>query len=263
MRYIRKIGLLIICILGLCVNSISTFGESRNIYIGDVITVDVETSELSKEEVIEGFKDFEIVDIVNSDNGYRISVKTFDIGEKTVTLDNGEIVIQIVSTLEDINRGDIYEDDLNVIGDKTVYPYDLVYYSLITILMISIIIFTRRHLLHNKNKNISPYEEFKFELNKLKIDGSNPLVDMTVLFKKYIEEVYNRNIKGKTSSEIMVDISEIKDLEEQRYELNEWLKICDGYKYDRSIIDSHGIEEMRSRLFKIVTTIDEKKEGAV
>ena len=57
------------------------------------------------------------------------------------------------------------------------------------------------------------------------------LVKLTESFKKYIEDVYSYSIRGKTSSEIIGEIKNIKEVNPILKNLEKWLYECDIFKF--------------------------------
>jgi len=69
--------------------------EERNIYVGDLIELKVITHAFSEEEMRERFSEFEIVALESKTDGYLLTLRTFETGEKTVQLGDKEIVIHV------------------------------------------------------------------------------------------------------------------------------------------------------------------------
>ena len=92
-----------------------SFDDTRSIYVGDVITVEIMTRDFSSEALRERFKDFDIVEIKDVSGGYALSLRTFETGEHTVLLGDKEVVIDVRSTLDEIKRDGIFEGGAGVI----------------------------------------------------------------------------------------------------------------------------------------------------
>ena len=81
----------------------------RNIYVGDLIELKITTEVLTEDEVREKFRDFEIVDLKTVSDGFLITIRTFEAGEKIINIGSSEIVITVKSTLEEIDRSEPFE----------------------------------------------------------------------------------------------------------------------------------------------------------
>ena len=91
----------------------SVRAEELNIYVGDLIELKINTSAYSLEELREKFDGFEIVALEQTPDGALITLRTFETGEKTVVLGDKQIVIRVQSTLDNYQREDVFEGDLN------------------------------------------------------------------------------------------------------------------------------------------------------
>ena len=88
--------------------------EERNIYVGDLIELKVTTQAFSQEELREKFSDFEIVSLENKPDGYLLTLRTFETGEKIVHLGDKEIIIHVQSTLDLYDRTGVFEGSTDV-----------------------------------------------------------------------------------------------------------------------------------------------------
>ena len=190
------------------------FVRGDSIYIGDIITLQISASDISatgisEDEIREKFHEFEIVELLETRTGYKLSLRTFEAGEYTVFLGNSEIIINVISTLDDSDRNDIFEG-----GDQIIEPG--LYVPLKTILFISAGLICIiggcvlvNALLQNKKKPRSPYQIFLLRVSELNIENDSYFVDLTLCLKEYLERVYHCRIRGKTSKEIMLALREM------------------------------------------------------
>lgn len=237
--------------------------EKRNIYIGDIIRLQINSAETTKEDIMNALSQFEVTDIKEIDNGYEVSFRSFDIGDKVIKLGNKEITVSISSTLNDYDREDIFESDMTVRGSTKVINWFMIYMILIVILAISLIILLISYIKSKRNStNITPFVRFNNRLESLEMSSISVLVDMTAILKSYLEEVHNCTIRGKTSNEIMDDIDKIPNTSSYRAMMSNWLTICDAYKFSGELVNEEQKEGLRVQLRHIGSCINQK-EGEV
>lgn len=100
-----KISLLLIILsLFFVISSSSILAEERNIYVGDLIELKIQGEDLTLDELKDKFKDFEIVNVSDISNGYLLTIRSFEPGEKTIQLGDKEIKIVVKSILNEIER---------------------------------------------------------------------------------------------------------------------------------------------------------------
>lgn len=251
---------LIVLITFFFIPSVGAIENGRNIYIGDLIELKITSQTISEDELKEKFKDFDIVDIKKDGESHIITIRTFEPGEKFVKIDNKEIVIDIKSTLDEMDRNSIIKGNLepkasrnfNIIGYTAFVftPFFLV--SGITLLIICI-----------KRKKIAfltPYQLFVRDVKAVSIGNSDYLVRLTENFKKYVENVYSYSIRGKTSSEIIKEIKHIKEINHLIKELENWLYECDMFKFSGKIPSTENKKQLLENLIKLVDKIEDIKE---
>jgi len=103
--------------------------ETRNIYVGDIITLNVTAKGISAEQLKEEFQNFEIVEFQNKSGEFLLSIRTFESGEHRIPLGDKEIEIIVGSTLNDIQREGIFEGEERVINPGPVMPDMSNYYN--------------------------------------------------------------------------------------------------------------------------------------
>lgn len=248
------------CLIGLSMLSMPIKAESRSIYIGDLVTLEITTEDVSQEQIIEAFKAFEVVKSSKTKDGVKVTIRTFEPGEKKVTIGNEEIIITVASTLDTIKRDEIYEADLTPRGSKTVIPWLYIYIGVCLVFVISGGILLIRRLRQGKTKSLSPYGRFQLGLERIDSQDKKSLVKMTGVLKLYMEEVFYTRIIGKTSSEIMVEISQIEGTMPYREDIKQWLHSCDTYKFSGISVAPEQIQKMRLDLIQIGACIHEREE---
>jgi len=256
----------IICLLALCLSFAimpsRVLAEERNIYIGDIITLQITPQKLSAEEIAAEFRDFEIIEIKEENGVYFVSLRTFDTGEYKIYLGGREISINVRSTLEDINRDDIFE------GEKRVAePGVIIYWRIFFCIFAGIFILSGGFFLFKKiiGKKINAPEPLRLFLSRsgsIPEKDENYFVELTYHFKRYLEELYKFKIVGKTSVEIVNELKTIKAFENILPDIRDWLAECDRMKFTGI---RTPIEEKRGHYIKLcdlAQKINMQKEGA-
>ncbi|WP_432409129.1 hypothetical protein [Wukongibacter sp. M2B1] len=263
MRSIKIKHYLLLCLICICISTTLSTAESRNIYIGDLITLEIKSQGISQEEIIDALKEFEIMEIEVLDDGYKVTLRSFETGEKTITIGDQDIDIIIVSTLDDIQREDIYEGDLTPRGGGRVIPWLIIYMVVMGIFIISGIVLLISKIKKRRTQEKSPYESFKIALELVDISDTSALVEMTAIFKQYIQEIFHCKIIGKTSNEIMIEVEQIEETSPYRLDIHNWLTRCDTYKFSGLDVKKEQIGEMRLDLMQIGVSIYEKEEVVI
>ena len=226
-----KIFFLILIITLFFIPSVGAVQNGRNIYIGDLIELKVTSQAVTEDELRDKFKDFDIVDIKEDGENYIIAIRSFEPGEKLVRIGNKEILIDIKSTLDEIDRNTIFEGDLE---PKTGKNFNFIRYAafvLPSVFLISGIIILLTYIKRKKAVSLTPYQLFITNVKAVALDDNEYLVKLTEYFKKYIEEVYSYSIRGKTSSEIIKEIEHIKGITPFINDLEKWLYKSDVFKF--------------------------------
>ncbi|MCT4545334.1 MAG: hypothetical protein N4A63_17510 [Vallitalea sp.] len=256
-----KIKLITLCIsLLLLISSSHVLAEQRSIFVGDLINIKVITNEYTEDELKDKFNDFEVVDIKTETDGYTVTIRTFEVGKKTIKIDNKEIEIEVKSTLKEIQEDGVYDGDLNIKENKFSFEFKYVLYILICIFIISIIILLYRIIKRRRKKELTAYKYFINQTKNIILNNHECFVEMTRLFKQYLESTYSCSIKGKTCNEIIVEISQIQPLQIILSEVEEWLRKSDYYKFTGIKALMEQKQELLEELIVIVNKIEEIKE---
>lgn len=210
---------------------VSAFAEKRNIYVGDIITLEITSLEFSEDELRQKFKEFEIVEIKKEPDGYLLSIRTFDTGERTILLGSKEIVIDVTSTMNDIHRDDIFEGEAEVIKPGISFHWRIIFYAATGIFVLSGGFVLVKAFVKRKTGTESPYQLFLRRSASLSAADDNYFVDLTLYFKEYLESLYKRRIIGKTAAEIVNELKEIQVLDAMLSDIQKWLTECDILKF--------------------------------
>ena len=261
-------------------------GGARNIYVGDIITLEISAesagdgnaaSDITADKLAELFGDFEIIEIRKQSGWfygpvkYIVSLRTFEPGEYTVRLQDKEIVVNVASTLDDIQRDDVFEGGGDVAKPPAAIPWR-------SLAIASAVIFTLsggyvlfKKLFRKKTSGTSPKLLFLRRAGALSSADESFLADLTRYFKDYLEAVFRRRIIGKTSAEIAAEIdaapwamSEMSEMSEMSAvesisimaDIRGWLKECDRLKFTGIKTPNAGKEELYMNLINLVMRMD-------
>lgn len=249
---------IVLMLLWVCV-PVSAFTENRNIYVGDIITLEITSLQFSEDELREKFQNFEIIEIEKRENGYLLSIRTFDVGEWTISLGSTEIVINVESTLNDIDREDVFEGDADIIINPGFsFHWRIIFYVAAGIFVLSGCFMIIRAINIKKTKKMSSYQLFIQRSGSLATENDNYFVDLTFYFKEYLESLYKCRIIGKTSKEILSELHEIPALDSDTVlsDIGQWLTECDMLKFSGVGVSS----DEKSQVYKYLLNIVEKIE---
>ena len=234
------------------------FDNERNIYVGDIITLEIEAADLylSAEELTAKFSEFEVLDITEKGGIYTLSLRTFEPGKHTVLIGNKEIVINVASTLTDISRDDIFEGSTQIIKPGFSIYWRILFYITLGIFILSGSFVLLRFVMKKKIKAMSPYELFLKSSGALSVERDDYFVDLTRYFKEYIGSLYHCRIIGKTSTEIIAELKEIPPLESILADIGEWLVKCDKLKFSGIEVTNAIKQEHYGKLLDLAAKVD-------
>lgn len=271
-------------------DELKSFSDNRNIYVGDIITLKITAQGLSDEELREKFHDFEITMLEKINDEYLLSLRTFEPGEYKVLVGDKEIIINVSSTLNDINREDIFEGGTGINEAYKAFYWRIYFYIAGGIFLLSGGFVLLKLIVKRKNKEPSPYQIFLKRTSVLIVEDDNFLVDLTLCFKEYLEGMLGCQIIGKTSSEIInelkglkaeidnnfhnisskkptdISISEenstinyqmmFKGIETMLPTIEAWLIDCDRLKFMSEFIPIEGKHRLYNELIELVEKIE-------
>jgi hypothetical protein len=103
--------------------------KSRDLYIGDVLELEITTSDFSESQIRNKFKEFEIIDLKKIEKGYLLKIRSFKPGEKEVRLGDKLLKIQVNSTLNQYEREQVFEGELEVKKAENTVFYQYLFYG--------------------------------------------------------------------------------------------------------------------------------------
>lgn len=263
MRKEKYALLLIILSLFLIILPGKVLAEERSIFVGDLIQIKVESREFTRDELIGKFKDFEVVDIKDAADGFIVILRSFETGEKTVQLGDKEVTVVVRSTLDEIERNEIYEGDLRPEKAGFSIEWKYVFGVLLIIFLVTGRISILRHIKKGKISSLTPYQRFINDINNILLDEDDYFVKLTLRFKEYMELSYSFRIRGKTTIEIIDEIRSVPGLKESLTDINAWLKESDHYKFSGSTATIDKKQKLRDYLEELVNRIEATKKGEV
>lgn len=234
--------------------------ESRRLYIGDMITLEITAQSLTEAEIREHFSDFEIVDLQWDRGRFLVTLRTFEPGEYSVLIGSKEVLIQVGSTLEDIDRDDVFEGSRDVIAPPALIPWRLVFYAALAVFALSGGTLLVKPLIRRREERLSPYQLFRKKAFSLNLDSDSYFVDLTLLFKRYLESLYQFRIIGKTSTEIAAELRQLQMLDDILPEIEAWLGVCDRFKFSGVEITRPQKEAHFRKLMAITERIDKQRQ---
>lgn len=261
-KRIFKIWIGLIAVLLIYTGLVS--GEERDIFVGDLIVLEISADNYTYTELENVFSEFEIVNCSELETGYEVTLRTFEAGEYSILLGDKELLIVVSSTLEEIDSDGIFPGEPEPL--ESYYSKLQIYVFLIfVILFILILFYCSWFFIKNRmNKWESPFQSFLRKVDNVETCTGDFFVELTFVFKEYLEKTFDCLIRGKTTEEI---ISEIRDIERLKVKLpgiREWLEYADYYKYTGTEASSETKEKQKVKLKQLVNGIEELiqvKEG--
>jgi hypothetical protein len=242
--------------------SLRVFADTRNIYIGDIVKLQISfpgNVKLSTEELNERFKAFEIVEFKDENGEYLISLRSFNVGRHVISLGDKEILINIQSVKEDIQRESIFEGDTGVAEPGIIFHWSVLFHIAAGIFILSGGYVLVKTLLKGVIKRPSPLQVFIRRSGSLSTLDDGYFVDLTFYFKEYLESLYRFRIIGKTSTEIVNELKGIDLLNIIIPEIQDWLTECDRLKFTGVKAGAETKQEHYTELLEIVKRIDARQ----
>lgn len=225
---------------------ISSFCLSKDIYIGDKINLNIAGSNI--EEVEEATKNFYVDEIKENKNGINISIRSFNVGDNILKIENTKGVLKVKSSIDE-NDKNIYldlEDKSNKNLSKNKFP-KLVYLSLI-LFIIGIYIAISEYI--RIKKIVTEEDRFMKTMNNLSDD--NFIFEVSAGIRRYIDYAYNLKFtSGNYSKFKVINDEDILFIENLDYYKFSGKKIDDKNYYKNKGIEIYS---------KVVEDI-KKKEG--
>lgn len=258
----KKIFCLTIALISICMSVlVYAFAEARNIYIGDIINLEINSQKVSEEELRQEFRDFEIIELKKESGGYLLSIRIFESGEHKVIVGDKELVIYVSSTLTDIRRDDIFEAEAKILKHGFYFHWRVLFCVTAGAFIISAGYILKKTIKRKGKIQESPYESFLRRSSELFVGDDNYFVDLTLFFKEFIENIGNCRIIGKTTFEIVNELNTIHIVADVLPDIKKWLTECDVYKFSGMLILNDEKQRHYAQLINIVEQIEKKYVG--
>ena len=270
-RIVIHIALILLIMMGLLTSACTDGGiatakqvpstDARSIYIGDVILLEISARGLFAEEIREKFKDFEVMEYKEDAGRYLVSLRTFEPGAYVVSLGDKEIVIDVRSTLEDIERDGVFEGGARVIPPGFSMHWRILFYMAASVFALTCLTMLSRTVLGKKPGALAPYQLFLRRSASLSVESETYFVELTRCFKEYIERLYQCRIIGKTSQEIVHALTGIRSLDPMLSDIELWLRECDRLKFTGIQVPNDIKREHYRALLSLAEKVDVPKAG--
>ncbi|MGM0507699.1 MAG: hypothetical protein ACQERZ_00825 [Fusobacteriota bacterium] len=232
---------------------------SQKIYIGDLVNLSIEGKNITKNQIEEKFKGFEIEKLVKKDNGYELSIRSFETGTHNISIGNTDLEIIVESVIEEKDKSD--PNKILDVTEKGQIEIDLLKSPLpITYFLIGIAIFIFMIIIliilkfckSRKHNRESSFQRF---INQIRnIESEEYFFELTKIFKEYIYNRYKIKISGKTSKEILKEVPGQIDKEK----LKAWLDFADLCKFGGLVPTPEEKELYKNMLVEIIQKSEEE-----
>ena len=237
--------------------------QTRKIYPGDIVRLELEGENLTPEEVGEAFAAFDIVELREAGGKIHIAVRTFEPGEHRARLRSREIVVEVASTLEDIDRDDVFEGGTAVREAGIRFHWRILFGAAAAVFALSGGALLFRAVGRRNTKPPDPYELFLQRAGALDAESGAYLPELTRHFKTYLESLYPCRIAGKTTAETLDELRKFPPLAPVLPELADWFAECDILKFSGAAVPAGMRRELGERLLRLAGKIHSGlKEGA-
>jgi hypothetical protein len=239
----------------------SALAEERKLFVGDLIELNITTQAFSEEEIREKFHDFEIVALEKKPDGYHLTLRTFETGEKVIQLGDKEIIIDVRSALEEYDRTDVFEGSPDVLSPGFLPDWRIVAGFAALLFLASGGVLLAKVFQKRKLSRLTPLQKFLKAVSQVSLEHKDAFVQLTFCLKEYLESSFSIRIRGKTSREIIRELAPVEELRERMPEIRSWLEECDYLKFS----GNEGSMEKRQELFlglkALAEAIDALKGG--
>ena len=206
------------------------------------------------------FKDFEITELKKIPEAPDYN-EEFDVGEKTVNLGDSEIIITVKSTLEEIDRNELFDGSLSTESEGFMLNLNYLFYAAVIAFFTSGGLLVVHYIKKKRDLKLTPYERFNKRLCQISPEERDLLVKLTMYFKEYLEQKFSLCIRGKTSTEITGEISTVGELRPLTGRIRNWLNESDYFKFSGYAAIKDKKQELLSVLREIVSEIERTNEG--
>lgn len=255
--------ILIIALLSMIVlNGFVIKAEERPIYVGDIIELDIDNTYYSLSDIELAFAEFEIIEIEDLDNIYRLKVRSFEVGEHLVTLGDTGLKIVIESLINE-DSADIKQGNMEVYKSGLVLPWTGFKYIALGIFILSLIVFVFISIKNRPRKALTNYESFSKSLDALDQSSDDYIYELNVLFKSYLSKQFKCNYYNFTVTELLSSIESKAEVVEAYPLMKTWLHKCESYKYSKDKANQEAKSLLAKELKAMINSIEKQSEVSV
>lgn len=229
--------------------------ESRPIYIGDLIQLEIPKSTADETEIREAFVDFEIVDIDEAEDSFIVTFRSFETGSKTLVLNGQEIIIEVASILEEEPMDNLYEGDFTLEKEGLNLHWNIYFYVFLFVTLIGLFIILVKVIKKKKKVSRTAKEIYIDYIGLLDSESSNYLHQLNACFIEYLEEklqVQLKTLNGNQIMNVLVNITErYKELP-----LVNWSEKMEYYKFSGQEVPKELKSELTQAVYNMIDTVE-------
>ncbi len=234
--------------------------ESRQLYIGDPLQLQIEAAGLSEDDITSAFSEFEIIDENREGDVYHLTVTTFTPGDYTVQLGNQPLEIHVGSTLEDYPQDDIYRIEVQETANwRPAYRIALCVSGLVFLISLGIwgLCTYRTKKKKETIEDRTPYEQFYHTMEGIERVDRVGLGVMTKTFKTYLSEISGHSFVGLSTKECFEQLVVMPKFSIYAQDIHRWMTWCDTYKYSRKPLDPEDSEGLYKNIMAMAKHMHE------
>lgn len=259
MKVIIKTSLILML---LCVSlSQTVLADSRPIYIGDIIELDIDSTSVDEEFLREVFYEFEIVELQEMASGFRVKLRSFKPGMYEVEINNQKIQIIVHSLLEDTEEPKLKEEDWEL--EKPGHWKVAMYITLVVIVGLIATIVIRLGI-RKKSRSSQPLDK----LTELEI-AFNEAIQDDIDFSKYVLKACRKYLSVAIEETIQYETTEkIVELLVEKYgiigdQIGQWMLKLDTLHYSGEMISTEDRQRIIDDGIRFFQEVDEQIQEAI
>lgn len=233
--------------------------ESRPLYIGDPITLEIQGG-VSEDEIRTAFEEFELIDLKENQGTYTVTVRQFKAGSYDIFLGNTDMSIHVASITEEQNISEIVEASLAPVNMKNGGILIIILGLSIGTGLISLIALIIRYWRNRPKRMLTPYKQFLHSMEHM--NDKDMLVEMTGVVKEFLQRNYQLSLQDLTTLELQGVIM-TSDIDESYKELlMDWFREVDDMKYNPSVSEDLNLcKDLKVNIINTITKLNtEEKE---
>lgn len=228
----------------------------KDIYIGDIIRLNITGNNILKKDIQEKFKDFDIINISEAENGYNISIRSFSPGISEIEIGNNILEIEVKSILDKYDQKSIFEENSSGSPSilKPTYPfpatYTAIFLSSIIFILITVLI-TKFFKMRKSKIKISPYNRFLNSINN--IEKGEEFFEISKYLKNYLNERFSMKTDGKSETNL-ISINPLSEIDDYK----NWANEMEHIKFTGKTINEDKKKKLKHQIMEIVDLLESK-----